>query len=193
MCQRSSGKYFGTRRSSTDSRVVLPCASRSVHRPPIQARRAPPQTTRKFGSPKRFVPPARATRSAISAGASCVSRVTRIRGASDGRARENFDGMCGGRGDWTRLREQKRRLEAGGTNGDSKCLRGAALHRVLNAVRGGAKKIGAAALCRAAAPFRFAAIPGADRASAGACFACTSCEIAGAKVTAARQAVRKVS
>src|ERR1700722_120408 len=83
MCQRSTGKYFGTWRSSIASLLTLPWASRSVQRPPIQVRRAPPHTTRKFGSPQQLVPPARVMRAAIAAGVSCVSRVTRIRGGAE--------------------------------------------------------------------------------------------------------------
>jgi len=45
-------------------------------RPPIQASREPPHTTRKFGSPYRFTPPVRVARSCTDAGVSCVSRVT---------------------------------------------------------------------------------------------------------------------
>ncbi len=78
MCHRSTGKYFGTRRVSITSRITFPFSSRSVHRPPIQVSLDPPHTTRKFASPYKLHPPATLKRSPIPAGASCVSRVTRI-------------------------------------------------------------------------------------------------------------------
>jgi hypothetical protein len=73
---------FGDLGSSIASRIALPLASWSVQRPPIQVRREPPCTTRKFGSPCR-------RRARCAAGRPRESRVFRVAlGSREGCAAE---------------------------------------------------------------------------------------------------------